>query len=316
MLFGADGDRDTTKRAEMGAIAARGADVVVITDFHPRCEDPAAIRAALIEGARAAVPDREIHEIADPRAAFRAALALAGEGDAILYAGPGHEDYHEVKGVKIPYSATRRREAGTARGGLGRMIALTLAEIASAVGGTLHLDGTDAAADTVVAGAVTTDSREIAPGDVFFAKPGEFDRRPPVRPDGRASRVRPCSSSSTCSTLAVPQIVVADAVAALGATSRPRSWRGCAPRGDLASSAITGSNGKTTTKNLLRARPRARRARPSRRGPRSTTRSARPLTMLARRPTTRGSSSARWARARRRDRPARADGSSPTSASC
>ncbi len=105
MLFGADGDRDTTKRAEMGAIAARGADVVVITDFHPRWEDPAAIRAALIAGAREAVPEREIHEIPDPRAAFRAALELAGEGDAILYAGPGHEDYHEVKGVKIPYSA-------------------------------------------------------------------------------------------------------------------------------------------------------------------------------------------------------------------
>lgn len=105
MVFGADGDRDTTKRAEMGAIAARGSDVVVITDFHPRWEDPAAIRSALIAGAREAVPDREIHEIADPRAAFRAALALALEGDAILYAGPGHEDYHEVKGVKIPYSA-------------------------------------------------------------------------------------------------------------------------------------------------------------------------------------------------------------------
>ncbi|WP_127793256.1 Mur ligase family protein [Agromyces sp. LHK192] len=105
MLFGADGDRDTTKRAEMGAIAARGADVVVITDFHPRSEDPAAIRAALISGARAAVPDAEIHEVPDPRAAFRAALALAQDGDAILYAGPGHEDYHEVNGVKIPYSA-------------------------------------------------------------------------------------------------------------------------------------------------------------------------------------------------------------------
>ena len=105
MVFGADGDRDTTKRAEMGAIAARGSDVVVITDFHPRYEDPAAIRAALIAGALEAVPDREIHEIADPREAFRAALSLAGEGDAILYAGPGHEDYHEVKGVKIPYSA-------------------------------------------------------------------------------------------------------------------------------------------------------------------------------------------------------------------
>lgn len=120
MLFGADGDRDQTKRADMGAIAARGSDVVVITDFHPRFEDPAAIRTALIEGARAAVPDREIHEVPDPREAFRAALALAGEGDAILYAGPGHEDYHEVKGEKIPYSARddarqALREAGWLR---------------------------------------------------------------------------------------------------------------------------------------------------------------------------------------------------------
>ena len=62
-------------------------------------------RLRLSHPSREAVPDREIHEIADPRAAFRAALELAGEGDAILYAGPGHEDYHEVKGVKIPYSA-------------------------------------------------------------------------------------------------------------------------------------------------------------------------------------------------------------------
>lgn len=105
MVFGADGDRDTTKRADMGAIAARGADAVVITDFHPRFEDPAAIRQALLDGARAAVPNAELYEVPDPRAAFRAALALAGDGDAVLYAGPGHEDYQEVAGVKLPYSA-------------------------------------------------------------------------------------------------------------------------------------------------------------------------------------------------------------------
>ena len=105
MVFGADGDRDPTKRADMGAIAARLADAVVITDFHPRYEDAASIRRVLIDAARAAVPDREILEVADPRAAFRAALDIAGEGDVILYAGPGHEDYHEVAGEKIPYSA-------------------------------------------------------------------------------------------------------------------------------------------------------------------------------------------------------------------
>lgn len=117
MVFGADGDRDTTKRAEMGAIAARGADTVVITDFHPRWEDPAAIRSALLDGARRAVPDGDLHEIPDPKAALRAALSWAGEGDVVLYAGPGHENYREVAGEHIPYSAREDarlalREAG------------------------------------------------------------------------------------------------------------------------------------------------------------------------------------------------------------
>ncbi|MFB2598412.1 Mur ligase family protein [Herbiconiux sp. P17] len=105
MLFGADGDRDPSKREEMGSIAARLADAVVITDFHPRNEDPAAIRRVLLDAARAAVPEREIYEVAEPRAAFRKALSIAGEGDVILYAGPGHENYHEVRGERIPYSA-------------------------------------------------------------------------------------------------------------------------------------------------------------------------------------------------------------------
>ncbi len=117
MVFGADGDRDATKRADMGAIAARGADEVIITDFHPRFEDPAAIRAALIAGARAAVPDALIEEIPDQRAAIRAAIAHAGEDDVVFYAGPGHEDYQEVAGVHLPYSAREDarlalREAG------------------------------------------------------------------------------------------------------------------------------------------------------------------------------------------------------------
>jgi UDP-N-acetylmuramoyl-L-alanyl-D-glutamate--2,6-diaminopimelate ligase len=117
MVFGADGDRDTTKRTDMGAIAARGSDAVVITDFHPRWEDPAAIRATLLEGARHAVPELDLYEIPDPRAAFRKALSLAAEGDIVLYAGPGHEDYQEVAGERIPYSAREDaklalREAG------------------------------------------------------------------------------------------------------------------------------------------------------------------------------------------------------------
>lgn len=117
MLFGADGNRDTTKRSEMGAIAARGADVVIVTDFHPRWEDPAEIRRALMSGALLAVPDGDIREIPDPHEALRAALDLAQSGDVVLYAGPGHEDYREVAGMHLPYSAredarSTLREAG------------------------------------------------------------------------------------------------------------------------------------------------------------------------------------------------------------
>lgn len=123
-VFGADGDRDKSKRNDMGAIAARGADVVIITDYHPRTEDPAVIRQALLEGARGANSTAEIIEIADPTAAVRHAISLANDTDAIIYAGPGHENHREVNGVSLPYDAREDvkmalREAGwPARGDL------------------------------------------------------------------------------------------------------------------------------------------------------------------------------------------------------
>lgn len=115
-MFGADGDRDTDKRTEMGRIAAAGSDTVIICDYHPRTEDPAHIRAQLIEGARSA-GRAEVLEVPDARRAIRRAISLAGPGDVILYAGPGHEDYQEISGAQIAYSARDEvrgalREAG------------------------------------------------------------------------------------------------------------------------------------------------------------------------------------------------------------
>lgn len=115
-MFGADGDRDTTKRFEMGRIAAAGSDVVIICDYHPRSEDPQAIRTELLRGARSAA-HAEVLEEGDPRSAVRLAISLAQPGDVILYAGPGHEDYQEVAGQHLPYSARDEvrgalREAG------------------------------------------------------------------------------------------------------------------------------------------------------------------------------------------------------------
>ena len=119
MVFGADGDRDATKRHEMARVAAEGSDVLVITDHHPRFEDPASIRATLIEGARLAANEPELLEVSPPEKAIRAAVALAKEGDSILWAGPGHQDYRDIEGVRTPYSARDEarqalREAGWA----------------------------------------------------------------------------------------------------------------------------------------------------------------------------------------------------------
>ena len=85
LVFGAGGDRDTGKRAEMGRVAARDADHVIVTDDNPRGEDPATIRAMVLEGAPGAA------EIGDRRAAIAKALGMAGPHDVVLIAGKGHE---------------------------------------------------------------------------------------------------------------------------------------------------------------------------------------------------------------------------------
>lgn len=105
MLFGADGDRDTTKRFDMGRAAVEGSDIVVITDHHPRTEDPQQIRTALLAGARAASSGQPIYEVFPPEAAIAQAVTLVGPGDAILWAGPGHQDYREINGRQWAYSA-------------------------------------------------------------------------------------------------------------------------------------------------------------------------------------------------------------------
>ena len=85
IMFGAGGDRDTGKRGPMGEVAARLADVAIVTDDNPRSEDPAAIRAAVMAGGFG------LREIGGRREAIAAAIAEARAGDIVLLAGKGHE---------------------------------------------------------------------------------------------------------------------------------------------------------------------------------------------------------------------------------
>jgi UDP-N-acetylmuramoyl-L-alanyl-D-glutamate--2,6-diaminopimelate ligase len=97
-LFGCGGDRDPGKRPEMGAVAARLADRVVVTSDNPRGEDPAQIIAAILAGAPGAAAE------ADRARAIAVAVAEADARDVIVLAGKGHEAYQEVAGVRTPFS--------------------------------------------------------------------------------------------------------------------------------------------------------------------------------------------------------------------
>ena len=100
-VFGCGGNRDATKRPLMGAIAAAGADHVVLTSDNPRDEAPDLILAQILAGV---IGHDEIDVIEDRRAAIAHALRSAQTGDVVLLAGKGHEDSQEIAGVKRPFS--------------------------------------------------------------------------------------------------------------------------------------------------------------------------------------------------------------------
>ena len=117
VVFGAGGDRDRGKRPLMGAIAAREADVAIVTSDNPRSEDPDVIIAEIVAG----IDDRAGVEVdVDRRAAIRRAIELAEPGDVLVIAGKGHEQGQEFAGgrkepfddVAVARAALRAVRAG------------------------------------------------------------------------------------------------------------------------------------------------------------------------------------------------------------
>ena len=116
VVFGAGGDRDTGKRPLMGAIAARAADLAVVTSDNPRREDPDRIIHD-IEAGMAGTPHLRI---VDRRAAVLRALAIARPDDVILLAGKGHETYQVVGEERVPMDE-REIVAGAVAAAAGRL---------------------------------------------------------------------------------------------------------------------------------------------------------------------------------------------------
>ncbi|MBQ5703874.1 MAG: UDP-N-acetylmuramoyl-L-alanyl-D-glutamate--2,6-diaminopimelate ligase [Alistipes sp.] len=100
VVCGCGGDRDPSKREAMGRIASREADVAIFTSDNPRTEDPEHILDQIMQGVEAG---RQTLRITDRSQAIRTAVMMAAEGDIILVAGKGHEDYQIIGREKIHF---------------------------------------------------------------------------------------------------------------------------------------------------------------------------------------------------------------------
>lgn len=110
-VFGCGGDRDTTKRPLMAAVAQKHADRIVVTSDNPRGESPAAIISQILLGM---THDASVYVEADRAQAIAKAVALAQPGDVVLLAGKGHENYQETGGIKHPFSDRTQAESALA----------------------------------------------------------------------------------------------------------------------------------------------------------------------------------------------------------
>jgi len=115
VVFGCGGDRDRTKRPRMAAVAARLADVIIVTSDNPRTEDPQAIIDDILAGFPAEARARVTVE-PDRRQAIHRAIAAAEPTDVVLLAGKGHETYQQIGDRKIDFDDVAvAREALAAR---------------------------------------------------------------------------------------------------------------------------------------------------------------------------------------------------------
>jgi UDP-N-acetylmuramoyl-tripeptide--D-alanyl-D-alanine ligase len=252
VVFGCGGDRDRGKRPVMGGIAQRMADVVILTSDNPRTEDPERILDDIAAGCSntSSVP---VHRVEDRRAAIAVAMRTAAAHDVVLLAGKGHETY-QIRGTQI--RAFDEAEIVAAQ----RVVShhepyWTLQRVRRALQDVAVSAPAPENVDEQSLTAVVTDTRSMVPGALFVALRGArhdaHDLLAAAQAAGAAAVVvdRPeCAAG-----LSIPVVVVHDTTQALGLLGRAwrRAWGGTVI-------AVGGSNGKTSTKELLRAALTAR----------------------------------------------------------
>ncbi|MDD2882018.1 MAG: bifunctional UDP-N-acetylmuramoyl-L-alanyl-D-glutamate--2,6-diaminopimelate ligase MurE/UDP-N-acetylmuramoyl-tripeptide--D-alanyl-D-alanine ligase MurF [Rhodoferax sp.] len=273
-VFGCGGDRDTTKRPLMGAVAGAHADRVVVTSDNPRSEAPDAIISQILLGLAGAAG---VQVEPDRARAIAQTLAQAATDDVVLLAGKGHEDYQEICGKRLPFSDLAQVKQVLAQWSLEApsSVALQVTQSAKDAGFgdaelphaathgqmsllqaaqwlALPVTGMDTAdsANTTFA-RVHTDTRSIEPGDLFVALRGErFDANDflaEARQKGAVAAI--CQGDNAAAKLAqanLPGLVVPDAKLALAQLAT--HWRA---QFTLPVIAVTGSNGKTTVTQMI-----------------------------------------------------------------
>ena len=253
VVFGCGGDRDATKRPVMGKVATDVADVVIITDDNPRSEDADAIVAAIASGigaskqevgdARNLLPGHWLRQ-RNRRLAIGAALSVAGEGDVVVIAGKGHEVEQLHGDTHLPFDDVREARALVRRLPRPAFLDRTFVE---AVLGNISVP---VSATTFLG--VCTDSRAIEPGTLFIALVGDtFDGHGYVEAAlqaGAAAAVVNANATIAGRYHDLPLFVVDDTLMALQQLAG--AWLSRQPAHRIG---LTGSNGKTTTKELLAA---------------------------------------------------------------
>lgn len=232
-LMGCGGNRDTTKRPLMGAAAAKLADVVYITDDNPRFENPAEIRAAI----KAACPGGI--ECDNREEAIHLAVSELGADDVLVLAGKGHEPGQTINGVT--YAMDDRIEA--------RLAILNRIQKPIWNSSDLSLALSVKVAKRIQAYGISIDTRTVRLGDLFIALKGD-------KTDGHAYVKKAVEAGAAVCIVShlveqVPpekQIVVSDTMEALKTLAKFSRMRSHATF-----IGVTGSSGKTTTKEMLKA---------------------------------------------------------------